>query len=264
MGFFKDLIRTGKNFSDGQKRLWDETHGDGGGNLDENGKKHGIWIWRHSNGEIRETGQYSHGSHVGTFSEYNESGLLTHEFVYPTNVEEDVYKSWQTNFLFRRYFGYSEGRRYISHEINGRYSKDVASEIYYYSDGQISLKSFFGSGFRCTYSLQGEYVSYHEDGKLGSKGNYINDEKNGLWVEYYSNGQLKSKGNWEYYKKEVTYWEGREPELANASKMVGDWVSYNEDGTVSQLLFDIAYGQDWDITFEGKRYPCRPPYGRRD
>jgi hypothetical protein len=49
---------------------------------------------------------------------------------------------------------------------------------------------------------------YYEDGKLYSKGNYINGLREGIWETYYDNDQLKRKGTykngsyngiWEYY-----------------------------------------------------------------
>ena len=60
------------------------------------------------------------------------------------------------------------------------------------------------------------YWEYYQDGKLYSKGNYINGEREGYWETYHSNGQLEGKGNyvnnkkdgmWEYYWSNGNLWE---------------------------------------------------------
>jgi hypothetical protein len=60
------------------------------------------------------------------------------------------------------------------------------------------------------------YWEYYQDGKLYSKGNYINGEREGYWETYHSNDQLYSKGKykkgnqegmWEYYWSNGNLWE---------------------------------------------------------
>ena len=36
----------------------------------------------------------------------------------------------------------------------------------------------------------GPYEWYYENGKLGSKANYLNGKRHGPWEEYYENGKL--------------------------------------------------------------------------
>ena len=39
----------------------------------------------------------------------------------------------------------------------------------------------------------GNWVEFHENGKIKSKGNYKNGIQEDLWEEYFKGGQLKSK-----------------------------------------------------------------------
>ena len=71
--------------------------------------------------------------------------------------------------------------------------------------------------------MQGECVSYWENGHLYMKGNYKNNKREGDWVSYWENGQLTYKGNY------------------NGGKQEGKWVSYLSDGTVDE---------EWTGTFK--------------
>jgi antitoxin component YwqK of YwqJK toxin-antitoxin module len=42
----------------------------------------------------------------------------------------------------------------------------------------------------------GYWEWYYSDGKLCSKGNYVNGKREGYWEWYYPDGQLWRKGNW--------------------------------------------------------------------
>jgi antitoxin component YwqK of YwqJK toxin-antitoxin module len=46
----------------------------------------------------------------------------------------------------------------------------------------------------------GYWESYHPNGQLCYKGNYINGKLDGYWEEYWSDGQLCYKGNYIYGK----------------------------------------------------------------
>ena len=65
---------------------------------------------------------------------------------------------------------------------------------------------------------EGLHISYHNNGKTDSKGEYRNGKENGSWVSYHANGRLESKVNWENGNADVQ-------------------VSYNEDG----VKLDLEY-----------------------
>jgi antitoxin component YwqK of YwqJK toxin-antitoxin module len=66
--------------------------------------------------------------------------------------------------------------------------------------GQVSEKAFDGKVKNG--KLEGEVLSYAENGQLKSKGNYKNDKLEGEMLSYHENGQLKSKLNFKNGKKE--------------------------------------------------------------
>ena len=60
--------------------------------------------------------------------------------------------------------------------------------------------------------LEGEWVSYWDNGQLESRGYYKNGKMEGKWITHHNRGQLKSHGN---YKN---------------GKMVGKWNVYSGRG----------------------------------
>lgn len=62
---------------------------------------------------------------------------------------------------------------------------------------------------------EGCWKDYHENGKLSSKGNYVNGVRDGYWEFYYGNEHLYIKGYyvngnqegyWEYYHSDGDLW----------------------------------------------------------
>ena len=64
--------------------------------------------------------------------------------------------------------------------------------------------------------LEGEWLSYHENGQLKFKRNYKDGKLEGEWLVYYENGQLEEKGNYKDDKQE------------------GEWLVYNENGQLEE------------------------------
>ena len=52
----------------------------------------------------------------------------------------------------------------------------------------------------------GYWEIFYPNGKLHSKGNFINDSKDGYWEGYFTNGNLSSKGCYRYGLQNG-YWE---------------------------------------------------------
>ena len=73
----------------------------------------------------------------------------------------------------------------------------------------------------------GPWVSYHENGRLRSKGTLIDGKEIGPWVEYHKDGWLESNGTYENGKKD------------------GPWVEYRKDGHVSK---EVNFKQDKEDT----------------
>jgi len=107
------------------------------------------------------------------------------------------------------------------------------------------------------YNKKGEEHGYWEDyyynGKLSSKGNYVDGNRHGYWERYYSNGKLWYKGNYvdgirhgylEYYYPNGNLWykgnyvDGEEH---------GYWEYYLDNGKIRYKgFYDMGYKVDYN------------------
>ena len=65
-----------------------------------------------------------------------------------------------------------------------------------------------------TEPLTGAVVSFYDDGRLESRGTYIDGKREGLWEDFYEHGQLERRGNFKDGEHE------------------GLWESFDEDGNL--------------------------------
>ena len=178
MGFFDDVIHAGKNLYDSQKRLRDEKNRtDGAGELDENGRKHGLWIRRHPNGKVFSSEEFNHGKRVGKHSYYDSDGSLSSEKEYSDD-----------EIVFRKLFS---GDGTVYQDADYKYSKELVLITDYYPDGSISNRI---THLKDSLTVaHGELVSYYENGRLRAKGTYKDGEIDGPWVSYNSDGTVKEE-----------------------------------------------------------------------
>lgn len=99
---------------------------------------------------------------------------------------------------------YPNGNPYLIQTV--KYKKNnrmVVYETYFYETGSVYMKGGMVAGQR-----DGEWVSYHPNGKLQSTGTYVNGLREGYGPAYYENGNLLMEGNykegvktgvWKYY-----------------------------------------------------------------
>ena len=96
----------------------------------------------------------------------------------------------------------------------------------------------------------GEWLSYHRNGQLFSKGNFTNGEKGGLWEFYHENGQLKAKDNFKNGKldgESFYYWDNGQLSgkgIYKNNKGEGTWVGYHVNG---QLSFRNNYNKSGEL-----------------
>jgi antitoxin component YwqK of YwqJK toxin-antitoxin module len=91
---------------------------------------------------------------------------------------------------------------------------------------------FFKDGLR-----HGDWIYFHDNGKVKSKGKFKSGRKNGPWVGFYANGQLfykgeyvngKKQGVWVgYYENEALFYRG----TFEDGREDGSWRAFNPDGT---------------------------------
>ena len=117
-----------------------------------------------------------------------------------------------------------------------------------YSGDNICI--YKGSG---GFAIQGEIkngvkygveTSWHKNGQIMKKGNFIDGKEAGNWAVWYENGQITAKGNFidgkEYGKMTSWYENGQKWEEGNFidGKEDGKMTSWNENGTIS---FEVIY-----------------------
>src|SRR5258708_27967598 len=89
--------------------------------------------------------------------------------------------------------------------------------------------------------LHGRYISYFLNGRIESKGQFVNNETTGIWEFYYETGNLKMRGIlrqnsnyglWEYfYENGQKSMEG----MINGKNKEGEWKIYYESGDLKEV-----------------------------
>ena len=109
----------------------------------------------------------------------------------------------------------------------------------YYKGNRILKEEFFVKDAKSNI-LDGQYIAYFSDGKIKTKGDYVNNKPVGIWEYYFESGALKMKGEmqdegagmWVYFfEKGNKNMEGR---LRNG-KRDGNWRFYYEYGGLKSV-----------------------------
>ena len=89
-----------------------------------------------------------------------------------------------------------------------RNASERKEKITWYSSGNVKQRWFIREVAPGKYAKDGMFESWHEDGSVWARGNYINDEKDGLWsvheiggdraVHHWSKGLRE--GLWEWWR----------------------------------------------------------------
>jgi len=110
----------------------------------------------------------------------------------------------------------------------------------HYPNGQLECEGFINKELQV-----GNWIFYHENGKLFSKGQYDdNGNPNGVWIEYFDNGQIKYEavsphGNSFSLDNDnleiITYWtEDGIPLIVNGN---GKLTTYFDNGNIQHISY---------------------------
>lgn len=95
-----------------------------------------------------------------------------------------------------------------------------------------------------TVVTDGEYVDYHPNGQIKTKGILKNNKREGQWAAYYDNGTTQSENKYEngiLNGKTATYYPNGNLHYAGLyinDKKDGNWYFYLENGTLDkEVLF---------------------------
>ena len=234
-----DKVKEVVNYSNGER------HGTRIAYKYPNGKKVIEFEREYRNGEVvKETTYWENGQKQsvaevgGICRRWNESGVKITEYALnDMSNEEGIYREW-----------YDDGSKYLEfHYENGNLVGDCKQ---WYPDGTLQIDkhfsensmltkqlTFYSSGkpyseFYCENSNCKETLYDSLSGQMLAEVEFVMLEKHGrveLYregeeVNYYRDGKLKSKG------------------LNKSDERIGEWIFYNEDGSVKYFETDDEYG----------------------
>jgi antitoxin component YwqK of YwqJK toxin-antitoxin module len=140
--------------------------------LDETGKKHGIWVKKYTNGQIRYKGEFKHGNPTGEFKRYFPNGKL--KAIMQHRSDGEVYAT-----LFNE-----EGEK----KAEGKYvnKKKDSIWVFYGSEGNVVLRENFDMGKR-----NGKSVKLYPNGDTSEIVTYRNGIKHGVLKQFFPEGNLQ-------------------------------------------------------------------------
>jgi len=179
--------------------------------IDSNGKKQGSWSKKHPKSKaLQYEGQFKDDKPVGVFKYYYPSksrqAVIIHDlnsdrsfavFYHETGVilSKGAYRNLKKDSIW---LNYAPSGRISSSET---FKADVlnGTKLIYYLLEDLNIKSLhiMSSSNYADGKLKGEKIEYFESGLIMSKGNYVNNIKNGVWDVNHPNGNLM---NQERYK----------------------------------------------------------------
>lgn len=238
---------------------------------DESGQKHGFWTELHPNSRFkRYEGNFDHGTPVGEFKRYYQTGQL----------ESKVQYRGDSTFI-RSFFmegGLLAEGIYINQKKEGKWK-------FYSGNGFLISEEFYTAGVR-----NGESIVYSEKGKVVSKATYANGTLNGPFFVYYPNGVIKEERTYAngknvgkeikrypnnkimtegVYNKEgfregwyVEYLPSGEEKVKYLyTNGIGDstvyvngtyTTSYGNENTKSETTYHSGFKHDWEIVYANK------------
>jgi antitoxin component YwqK of YwqJK toxin-antitoxin module len=159
-------------------------------------KKNGLTKTYYESGELEQSGNYVNSKEEGNWKAFNKNGQLIFDVNY-TNGElngpgKEFYDNGNLKAEFVKKNGYTHGtvKKYyengqLQSEENTNMGVIIGTTKTYYSNGQIQeIQNRSNDG-----KLNGEFLSYYEDGKPKSKGSYTEDTKSGKWFEWNEKGK---------------------------------------------------------------------------
>jgi antitoxin component YwqK of YwqJK toxin-antitoxin module len=234
------------------------------------GKKQGEWISYSVNGKIESDKYYQDDEFNGYLKQYNINGELRDKYIYQFGMPVGIV-CYDTSGLIVTdsiYFGNKNGKIGFTHDPlkktkDGEFTIHGGSfdgEVkFWYANGQLKKHEFFKMGKRDSTS-----IFYYPDGKVKTKGTYLNGEKVGKWLNYNELGELVKEDNFNNYGEVDGDMFGYANKILhvkyhfNKGNIDGEQTYYGENGRIAfKLIYEkgdlVAY------TYEGKDGKMLPP-----
>jgi antitoxin component YwqK of YwqJK toxin-antitoxin module len=166
-----------------------------------NGKASGHFVFYHENGSVWNEVDYKEGKKMGLEIVYNEEGKKINESNYIDGVKNGK------EILFDE-----TGNKIQEYDLKNDIKNGIEKE--YYSNGTLKAERNYKMG-----KNHGKTKTYYESGKIQIESETQNGKPHGLTISYFENGKINFK---------VTY---DTTSLAEGNT-IGDFFSYNEDGSI--------------------------------
>ncbi|WKK64806.1 toxin-antitoxin system YwqK family antitoxin [Lutimonas zeaxanthinifaciens] len=172
--------------------------------MDEEGKRHGLWRKYYNNNRVRYSGTFEHGKEVGVFKYYSASNsdfpIIVKEFESKSDLAKVSFYTpkgvLESEGMMRGklregkwLFYHPDGKSIMSEEnyVNGKLEGDYKT---FYLSGEPTEIAAYKNGL-----LHGNYKKYSIKGFLYQDFNYANGKLNGMAVFYSrKSGDLIKKG----------------------------------------------------------------------
>lgn len=186
---------------------------------DKSGKRHGVWKGYYDDDKTqpRYEGTFEHGQEVGLFKFYEEglknpvatkifspgSDIVEVKYLSQAGkiVSEGIMKDRKRSGTWKYYHNNSDKIMMIENYLNGQLEGE---KLTYYENGQVAEKANYEQG-----QLEGERILYSEKGVILEHLQYENGELHGVAKIYNGKGELVSEGTfkrdkhhgtWKYYE----------------------------------------------------------------
>jgi len=193
----------------------------------DGGKEHGLSVVYHENGQLWKKGNYKDGGEDGLWELYDKKGTLYETRNYKDGGNSYIGEEYYKNVLERRgnfaKNGYPIG---LVEQFYGRNTSRPEDKVKLmsktnYKDGGLKL-----------------YESYYTNGQLKEKGNYKDQEKDGLWELYNEDGLLYIKRNYKDGKQDGLYEEYKYEDGKHFVSWQGNYKDGKQDGIFKRQYSD--------------------------
>lgn len=146
----------------------------------QHGQRHGTMTFYHPNGQVYLQSTYVNGVLDGPSLEKNQEGKVVRDELYTTGRKQVVETEHFNNKSVKSIMRFLTAAQQVAQPDNWV---------------TTTLASYSSAGEK---TLQGEFITYHENGQIASKGNYENGQLHGSFESWYRNGELSASGGYDH------------------------------------------------------------------
>jgi membrane-associated protease RseP (regulator of RpoE activity)/antitoxin component YwqK of YwqJK toxin-antitoxin module len=150
--------------------LWRQLKCPPEGEVDEEGYRHGRWVWRDASGNVEGEFDYDHGQLHGCARTFHPSGTVAEECYYVHGKPHGPDRIWHTSGQLAVQSEYREGRR-----------EGLAAM--WNAEGLKTFEGGFESGW-----AHGPWTWWHDNGERWIRAAYVTGTPSGKWTEWDEEG----------------------------------------------------------------------------